>query len=891
MVRDISRFHRSHARPANARLRKVILAGLGAFPLILAAPAHADVLDRVAAFKIQPEMLRRALLDFAQQAHVQVLFRGLPQGHIRTTALRGRYTGRQAMERLLSGTGLTYTVTDDAVEIFPKHYTMAKAQAPGSDPSAHRSRRRTEEHARVRSKGASIAPPILQQVIVTGTHISGGPPPSEPIISITRRQIRESGYQSVEQLMDALPENFNSVGSEQNNFQSETDAGNVGYGAAVDLMGLGSGSSLVLVNGHRLAPAGINGAFTDISVIPLSAVKRIDIVTDGASAIYGADAIGGVVNYVLRNRQHGGETSVEYGSVTGGSLKDYRVSQSYGLNWASGHALLSYEYHDATPLDVLDRSFSAPAAPGDLTPGLTQNSAYITAVESPASDWTITGDAFFSHRRNTETVAAGTQALSGYADTTQYSYALGTSVTLPRAWSFRARISYGKNHTSETSIYGSLSGDNKLVGASLVANGDIYQLPAGRLKAAVGLQVRYEALSSLFTGLYNLGNVDRHRTVDSAFIESEIPLVQSGKSGNRRPALTMDLAARVDHYSDFGTSVNPRAGLAWRVAQGLKIRGTVSSSFKAPNFFQLYGAQYTQLLNSPEPQLAPGETVAYLYLFGSNPALTAERSTEWTAGLDWEPHGIRGLSATVTYYDVRFKRRIVDLGLPPLAALDQGEQYNAYIERNPSAAQLESLATPEYSYQNLTTFPGLGPARSLLDAVAIVDDRFQNLGKTRTSGVLATASYQRRYRRYEYQLGFNGAYILRFDNTSTPESVAYSTLNTLDNPVDFRGRLSAGIHHAAWGLHAFLNYVNHYRDMTTGVPVPVASWTTLDITGSYRLFAGSPRWGKTRIYISCVNCLNRNPPAVRLISDYLGYDPANANAMGRFLSASVSVRW
>ena len=890
-MRDHARPNVVRARRAGALLHRIVVASLGALPLLLAVSAHADVLDRVRSFQIKPELLRQALLDFARQAHVQIIFRRIPTTDAQSVGVAGRITGREAVNRLLQGTGLTYSLTDHTVDVFPKEVGRHRS-AVGRDRSGTKSSLRSagSKHRTASAERVKQAPPTLEQVIVTGTHISGGPPPSEPIITITRREIRESGYQSVEQLMDALPENFNSMGSEQNGFQSEVDAGNFGYGAAVDLLGLGYDSTLVLVNGHRLAPAGTNGAFTDISVIPLSAVKRVDIVTDGASAIYGADAVGGVVNYVLRNRQRGGETSVEYGSVTRGGLKDYRVSQSFGMNWRSGHALLAYEYHDETPLNVLDRPFSVASAPGDLTPGLTQNSVYLSASEAVTGRWRLYPDAFVSHRRVTEEAASGTAPFYGHADSTQYSYALGSSVRLPYSWTLHSRVSYGGNDTHFSSIDGSMTGDNKLATASVNANGSLYTLPAGKIKGAVGLQVRYETLSNLFTGLYTVTNVNKHRSVDSAFLEGQIPVLPSFQNDVSEPSLTVDVAGRVDHYSDFGTSVNPRLGVAWHPLRGVKMRGTISSSFKAPNFYELYGAQYSLLVNSPEPQLPPTSSAALLYVSGSNPNLTAEKATEWTAGLDVAPSEIPGFSTSVTYYHIRFKQRIVDLNIPLLAALDQGNEYSAYIERNPTAAELEGWRN-QYPYSNLTVIPGLGPARTLLDAVAIVDDRFQNVGQTQSSGMLSTVTYDGTSHGFRYNVGFNGAYIFDFKNIDVPGASAYSILNTLNNPVNFKARLTAGVRHAAWGIVAFLNYVNHYRDLTTGAPVSVASWTTLNVTASYRLFSGIRDWGKTRLLLSCVNCFNRAPPAIRLISDYLGYDPANANALGRFLTATVSVRW
>ena len=886
------------SRSSRVNHRRIALFGVAALSLFLGMRAQASVLQNVQTFHIAPQPIQRALLEFGRQAHLQVLFSRANTPTRFTSGFTGRVTIGDALRHLLAGTGLRYAITDGVVEVKPIPSAEGRSEsrhkkAAMKKPAARRPQSVLDHHVIPPARGNQSLPipPSLRQVIVTGTHIAGEAPQSEPMITITRRQIRESGYQSVEQLMDSMPENFNSVGSEQNGFQSDADAGNVGDGASVDLLGLGYASTLVLINGHRLAPAGINAAFTDISVIPISAIKRIDIVPDGASAIYGADAVGGVVNYILRNHQNGGVTSAEYGSVTHGNLKDYRVAQSYGTNWRRGHVLLSYEYHDETPLNVLDRPFSAPSGPGDLTPGLTQNSLYLDAAQSLTSTFAVNGTAFYSRRRNTLAVAAGTAAVDGYATTTQYSYALGSEYLNRRKWAVHDHFSFGGNNTELSSIYGHELGVNRIVTGSIVTNGTLFSLPDGRARGAFGLQARYESLSASFTGQYTLDNISKHRTVDSAFLELQIPLWKRSASGVDSTAATIDIAGRLDHYSDFGTTFNPRAGLAWTPWRGIKVRGTISSSFKAPNFFQLYGEQYALLVNSTDSQLPPGQTAPVMFVHGSNPALTAEKSTEWTGGLDLHPENVPGLSVNVTYYHIRFRNRIADLAIPPFAALEQAGDYAAYIQMNPSLAQLEAWASPIHSYVNLTSMPGFGPQNALSDAVAIVDDRYQNVGLTKTSGLLAALNFARQDGRLSYHAGLNATYLFAFENVNVPGEPSYSVLNTLDHPVNFRARASAGFGGERWMLTTFLNYVNHYDDITTGVPVPVASWTTVDLTGSYRLFTGSRVFRKARLSISCINCTDKAPPAVQYVGDYLGYDPANANALGRFVSATMTVKW
>ena len=874
-------------------LRSVLVAALCVIPPMISRPASAGPLDQLVSFHIQSESLRKALLDFGRQANLQVILPGGTETRRTVPGLSGHYTVREALKKFLAGTDLRYSLTRRTLEIFAEPSTQ-KAPAGSGAPHepAHPGRMLSAQQIVAPKRQSGIqAPPMLRQVIVTGSHIEGGPPPSEPIMTITAKQIRESGYQSVEQLMNSLPETLNSVGSEQNGLASNTDAGNTGYGAAVDLLGLGYGSTLVLVNGHRLAPGGINGAFTDISVIPMSAIKRVDIVMDGASAIYGADAMAGVVNYVLKDRQHGAETSVEYGLVTRGSLKQYQVSQSEGMNWTTGHALIAYQYRDETPLNVLDRPYSASNAPGDLTPGLTQNSLYVSADQSVSQGTRITGTAFYSHRRDRLSVSEYSVSLVGRANVTQFSYGIGSDSSLRRGWSLRTHFSYGGNNTRTTTADGLLGGNDKLATGSLVASGGVLRVPSGMIKMALGAQIRYESLNSLFTGLYQLKNIARHRTVDSVFIEGQFPLIGGHALNTIGQRLSLDIAARFDHYSDFGSTLNPRLGIAWRPLRGIKFRTTLSSSFKAPNFFQLYGAQGSELLNSSTPQLPPAQTVAYLELYGSNPGLTAEKSVEWTAGFDWNPVQIPGASMNTTFYDVRFRNKISELAIPPFSALNQGGLYSAYIENNPSAAQLQAYGSARYGYFNVTTLPGYGPARTLLDAVAVVDDRFQNVGSTNVQGLMTDAEYDHEIHGYRYDVAFNGVYIFQFRDQSVAGAPAFSILDTLENPVRFRGRLSAGLHHGSWSMNAFLNYTKGYKDINPMTPVPVASWTTVNLSGSIRLFKGSGAWGKTTAYLSCLNCFDRAPPAVRRSSELLGYDASNANALGRFVSASISVRW
>jgi outer membrane receptor protein involved in Fe transport len=101
----------------------------------------------------------------------------------------------------------------------------------------------------------------------------------------------------------------------------------------------------VLLNGRRLAPSSF-GNFVDISMLPLSAIERVEVLPDGASATYGSDAVGGVINFILRDRYDGMETRLRAGSVTSGHLNEIQASQSLGRAWSTGSVMFAYDHYN-----------------------------------------------------------------------------------------------------------------------------------------------------------------------------------------------------------------------------------------------------------------------------------------------------------------------------------------------------------------------------------------------------------------------------------------------------------------------------------------------------------------------------------------------------------------
>ena len=321
-------------------------------PLLVLAEARAD--DPVVRFNLPAEPLPRALIDFYHQSGIEPGFAPTPRMESATSnPVSGLMASSAALALLLKDTGYTYQFdTADAVDIIP-------AEAPAD--------RRAPAVARAAPIPAPPAPPAavarqqgpLDQVEVTGNLIPGVQDSVAPLIYLKRQQLAMASYPTVQDALYSLP--IISLKGPREDLGIDA---NYQYGAGLDLRGLGVGATLVLVNGHRQPLSGLNGDFVDVSTIPWSAVERIEVLPDGASAVYGSDAIAGVVNIIMRDDFRGAETQVRYGTAVGGR-RAVMAAQLLGTGWSGGHAMIAYQYSDSTPLAAAQRPYAANA---DKTP-------------------------------------------------------------------------------------------------------------------------------------------------------------------------------------------------------------------------------------------------------------------------------------------------------------------------------------------------------------------------------------------------------------------------------------------------------------------------------------------------------------------------------------------
>jgi iron complex outermembrane recepter protein len=183
----------------------------------------------------------------------------------------------------------------------------------------------------------------LEEVTVTGSRIRRQDfTANAPITTVDRSAFEETGTIGVETILNQLPQfvpavtQFNSAGQVDSNAVSTVGA------STVSLRGLGANRNLVLINGRRAMP--INPTMVvDTNTIPASAIERVEVISGGASAVYGADAVGGVVNFILKDDFEGAEVSIRFADTEHGGNQEVAISGLLGLSSERGNVMLGLE--------------------------------------------------------------------------------------------------------------------------------------------------------------------------------------------------------------------------------------------------------------------------------------------------------------------------------------------------------------------------------------------------------------------------------------------------------------------------------------------------------------------------------------------------------------------
>lgn len=339
---------------------------------MLDASAAGDSGDESIWFDIPRQRADLSLIQFAEQANITLIF---PYDTVRqktANRLRGRYSLGTAVEKLLAGTGLRPVFSEGVLtaisetEPVPGERAMkhTKGEVRKGGFAAMVAAFFLGNGAAAQTDDGDASPAAesraLEEIVVTGTRLPGSAFDAPAPIAVYRADYLSiaNGSVSLGDVISDLPQ-----------FQaSNNQAASAGFEASssvglnlLDLRGMGTSRTLVLVNGRRHVSSSQSTVQPDTNTIPRALVERVEILTGGASAIYGADAIAGVVNFVLRDDFEGFESNIRGGISSEGDADTLMVDITAGRNFADGrgNVVASIEFATNDSLRYRDRKFSA----------------------------------------------------------------------------------------------------------------------------------------------------------------------------------------------------------------------------------------------------------------------------------------------------------------------------------------------------------------------------------------------------------------------------------------------------------------------------------------------------------------------------------------------------
>lgn len=882
--------------------RSMMLGSIAAVGFVHASSAAAQTRT----FDVPRQPASTGIAEFARQAQIQIFVSQKDADGKRSNQVKGEYSVEAALRRLLEGTGLTARKTgNETFTVLRSNPVAAPSQVDEREAADHSD----------------------SLIVVTGTNIRGIAPESSPARVYTRDDIARSGAATAQEFISKLPENFNGgsnpgvPGGLANDTSAGANSGGFGsYGASVNLRGLGSGSTLVLLNGSRVAPSSIIGDFVDISMIPATAIERVETLTDGASSIYGSDAVAGVVNFILRDKFDGLEASFRYGVGTEeGAPDQVRASLTGGKTWTTGSILGVFEHFNQDELLVEDRDFAIQDfSPSYLLPSQSRNSLLGVLNQDIGDDGGVSITGLYSERESNQFRTDFTGNTFEYdAESEVFSISGHAFASLGPDWFFDLFGQYGTVDTNNFTSGNLLSSgpydqlrysQSQVWSSDARLSGPVISLPAGNVKIALGGHYRNEKIETSGVTLTPIAQI-ADRDVYAAYGEAFVPLVSPENDIPGIARLELNLSARFSDYSDFGSTFDPKAGVLFSPLDGLNLRGSYSTSFKAPALglvgAQDFGASLlpTSLffsifqLTPADPSLAD---VVQLTIAGTDNDLEPETSRAFTLGFDysrdWENSSftVRG-----TWFDINFKNRLGNIPIPGnvihfdainLAFDDPSVFPEGSFTFDPSAEEIDdvlgSLETP------LGNPFGLDPYDTFFISRLLV---VTNTSRSIVRGFDLGAEYTRELDSGSVRIALDGTYLRDFKRQAVSSTPVVQNLNTVFNPVDLKMRGTVGYTGSNLSGAVFINYIDSYKTDNTPKAAPIDSWTTVDLNVTFdtKDNLGGAFFRDTALRLSITNLFDQDPPKLPLFADISvdGYDPTNASPLGRFISLELTKRF
>lgn len=830
-------------------------------------------------FDVPSQPAASALNAFAEQADITLVFSQDLVSGVTTRPLLGAYTTADGLQVMLEGTGLAIK------RINARTISLGLNARPGESVQ-----QKTPERSRQTQD--------LETVIVTGTRIRGGQP-SSPLMIIGQEEMRLAGHNSVGEAMRALPQNFNG-GQNPGVAPGASNVGgianqNMSGGSGVNLRGLGPDATVTLLNGSRLPYDGFAQA-TDVAVIPTAAVDRIEVLLDGASAIYGSDAVGGVVNIILKRDYDGVELSGRYGITTDGGYEQRQVTAVAGRTWDSGGFLVTGDVSSNTAVRADQRNFLSGMTyqATEIYPKSDQVGVLLSAHQRFSEHAELMLDAFYTERQNELTFAVSPTTGHFFpSESTIWGASPSATFTLPGDWRLRLHAMAGRNDLEEagrrnfdltTGVESALRSDrfrNEAAAAGAEVEGPLFTLPGGQARLSAGGGWRRTSLEQRdLSGPVIIEGENANRY---GYGELSLPLLEQ---------LLLNAAVRYENYDSFGGTTTPKVGVLWSPTRNFDVRTSWGRSFKAPTLAQQYQDQllylYPASILGGAGAGAPANSQVVFY-WGGDPDLEPETAETISVGFVARPDVLPDLRLEVNWFQIDYTDRV----LPPIGSVGDALTNPAYAEfrtLNPSPAEINAA----FAWANLpqNTFSGnyTGAPYDPANVFAILRGANTNTASDFLRGVDLSARYRLDAWGGSLSLDFSGTWLTEAHRQLTSTSPETPTAGVAFFPSEFRGRVGANWSHDDLILAAAVNYIGGLTDTLVTPNVGRGSMTTLDVVADYQM--DTPMIGDLGINLAITNLFNEAPPFMQPVNPiYISYDSLNYSALGRVINLSVRKRF
>ncbi|MBU2605193.1 MAG: TonB-dependent receptor [Alphaproteobacteria bacterium] len=731
-------------------------------------------------------------------------------------------------------------------------------------------------------------------IVVTGSRIRGAGFTGD-VTTLDREAIIAAGQIDLGEAIRSLPQNF----SGGQNPGIGTGAGlanaNVNSASSANLRGLGPDATLTLLNGHRLP---YDSAFqgVDISAIPLAALDRIEVVPDGASAVYGSDAVAGVVNVILRRDFEGVATSGQLGASSGGGYFRQQADLVAGKKWSGGGFLLAYDFVHNSAIDADQRSYAGSLDPdSSLFPSQSRHAVTLSARQELGAGVTASLDALYSNRHS-QTIG-GTPALRSEFRPAVESYTLAPSLEVALGSGWQASLSgvYGRDRTHVSTRFTPQTGAGRLITGCICnsvtslefgAEGALFALPGGSARLALGGGFRNNGMD--FTQPVNGvpgREFDVTRRSRFAYGEVYLPFVSPGMELPGLRQLSLSGALRYEDIRSMDKVATPRLGLIYSPFSPLILRGTWSRSFKAPTLFQQFIPFQAFLLPAAAFGAGPGTV---MFASGGNPDLVPERARSWTAGFELRPKSVQDLTIAATWFDINYRDRVVQPIAGSIAAAFRDPGFATLINFSPSPAELDDLiAGALFGLENFS-----GSAFDPANVAALVDNRNINVALQDIHGIdgrLAWSNDLGEGRRLGFDLA--GTW-LKSSQQLTADLPEVQLAGTVFNPPKLRLRGTASFASGGFRLSSSLNMTGRLTDRRFATESRISPNATLDMSASYDVIPGEGRDPGLTIALTVNNLLGDRPEVIRTTGPTdTPFDSTNFSPIGRFIALGIRRQW